>query len=57
METNFPGNMTKRKGPTLQPYPRQGMSLLSDPDLFPMLEPPMDERTISAFKDVFFELR
>jgi len=47
--------MAKIKGPTLQPYPRQGTSLLSDPALFPLLQPSMDESVISAAIRTAFE--
>jgi len=47
--------MAKIKGPTLQPYPRQGTSLLSDSTLFPLLHPPMDESVISAAIRTAFE--
>lgn len=47
--------MAKRTGPTLQPYPREGTGLLSDPALFPQLDPPMDESKITAAIKSAFE--
>ncbi len=44
----------KKQGPTLQPYPREGNTLLASSKLFPIKHPPLDEKVVDKSIDDAF---